>query len=788
MVEFPNQQCSRDEKETATFYKPTYDYLINKAINLNSKDKEKIKVWLEAANGHISNASINYLISPILDEETKKPIGKLPGEIRDIDLITTVRERNIGEYIGLPYNVTVNVLNADSVLRRDLAVREEVNKLMQQSLINLLNEHFQKISNQEIPEDSEPPNIEKFAKEFIEKWVDDRAIQGKHILELINTINDFDTKRLQSFFYWWCCEEFYTYREILNNEVYTHVLSPLEGFPIYNDEQFVEDFTGFVIKKEITLTKVKALYWNKLTEEEKRYLESLVRDSNGRYVAKGLWLASRVISNNQVSDIDYSLNKEMNFDVTDSSESLTEYTIIWRTQVPIKVRTFVDPLGIEQEEVVGNDYELDPLFDTDIRTEWIEEVYIGKRFGHETSGIYLKPEPCDVQRYDKHTMSPKLPVGGKKGILRNIIQNPIPNRLIPYVIIDRLLCLQQERTIAKYQGYIQVIPQSMLNPDNTGTTNEKLFYIKADNTLIYDDTIVDFNTVAQGFRVIGMPAVENYLKVLIELRDKYKSEALEISNMNSYRLGDVMASTGKGVMQESIYRASLGNVLMITMFNAALERDHIADLEFSKIAYQDDIRSGYFNKKDGKHIYVNANIQEHRESDYGVVVENAKINEEKIKMFRDIAFNASQNGDTDSAIAAVDLDSVPELRQALKEISKANKQFEQAMEDQKNNVQKYVSDQQTAVQESINETTRYVADKNAEATIRAAEIRATDSNVEPDLNINDTNDNAIRQQELNFKRDDSNTKNLLREKQISSTERLANKKLKQSQNKQNKQK
>ena len=41
MVEFPNQQCSRDEKETATFINLTYDYLINKAINLNSKDKEK---------------------------------------------------------------------------------------------------------------------------------------------------------------------------------------------------------------------------------------------------------------------------------------------------------------------------------------------------------------------------------------------------------------------------------------------------------------------------------------------------------------------------------------------------------------------------------------------------------------------------------------------------------------------------------------------------------------------------------------------------------------------------
>ena len=58
-------------------------------------------------------------------------------------------------------------------------------------------------------------------------------------LNRINDVNDFDTKRIQSFFYWWACEEFYTYREVINNEVYTSIISPLEGYPIYNGAQFV---------------------------------------------------------------------------------------------------------------------------------------------------------------------------------------------------------------------------------------------------------------------------------------------------------------------------------------------------------------------------------------------------------------------------------------------------------------------------------------------------------------------------------------------------------------------
>jgi len=784
MIEYPNQRVSRDAKLEDTFYKPTYDHLIGRALSLN--DKTNIETWLKAANGEISNTTIQYLISPIMDTETKATVGKLPGEIRDVNLINTIRERNIGEYIGIPYKFTVTVLNNDAALRRDLEVREEVNKLMQTALIKLLNDYYQGQADamQSGQTPPELPNIEKFAKDFIEKWIDSRAINGKNILELINSLNDFDTKRIQSFFYWWACEEFYTYREIINNEVYTYNISPLEGFPIYNDSQFVEDYTGFVIKKKTTLSQIKSLYWNKFSDVEKKHIESLVRKSDGKFVTTGTWLASRTWYPNQVPDFNTNAVKE--FDVTDSYEQITEYTIIWRTEVPIKIRKFTDPFGNKHEEIVPEDYMRTEL-DDDVIEHWIEEVYIGKRFGNETSGIYLKPEPCAVQRYDEHTMSPKLPVGGKKGLLRNIEQNPLPKRLIPYVIIDRMLLLQQERAMAKYQGYLQVIPKSMLNDDSMGTRNEKLFYIKADNTLFYDDSLVDFNTVAQGLRVINFPAMEEYLKTIIDLREKYKQEALEIANMNDNRLGDVAPSTGKGVMQESIYRASLGSVLMITMFNQALQKDHEADLEFSKIAYQDNIRGSYIDKSTGKSIYIDINLNEHRETSYGIFVENSKLDKEKIDYLKQIGFNASQNGDTDSAIAAAEFDSVPELRQALKEISKANKEFEARLEENRNATQKYISDQTAATQEGINETTKYVADVRADASIEVAHINAEAKGDidEGQVEYDDDSEKKLQFQrdQLAFKQRDANTKNLLQEKKLRSAENMKRESLKASTNK-----
>jgi hypothetical protein len=716
---------TRSAKEDRKWYVPLYDELISRALAQNNKTDAL--AWINAANGVVDNNTMKYMISPITNAENSNKIGDLPGEVRDTGIINLVRERNLGEYIGLGYDFTVVVHNSDSVFKRDIKIAEEVASIMEQEVINLVNEEFAK--RKEAGENGfetgvpskEMPDIEQFVKNSVEDWIDDRAIQGFNTLQLINSANDFENKRLQAFFYWWACEEFYTYRDVINNEVYTEVVSPLEGFPITNGAQFIEDEDGFVIKKITSMTELKSRIYETLDAEEKKYLDAYRRSSEtGHYTVLGTIIGERWMSlygNNPYP----AANPHT---VATSDEQVTEYTILFRTQVPYKIRTYINSFGEEHNDIVDQGY-VKSEFDITVETVWVEEVWVGKRYGDKGTGIYSKPTPIATQRYDRHKMRPKLPVGGKKGILTGIKQNPIPNRLIEYTIIDRILNLQIERTLAKYKNNLLIMPQSLLNDDDTGSKNEKMFYMKADDMLVYDDSTIDINTVTQGVLVKDFPGLAEYLRILIDIREMYKKEALELANMNSYRLGDVMASTGKGVMQESIARAAVGNVLQITMFNAALERDHMADLEFSKVAYAEGKEGTYVDNQTGRVIPVSIDPIKHIETDYGIFVRNAKVDEEVISQYRQFAAAAAPAGEFELAVAALESKNVPAIRKAMKQILKANKDFQTQLETSKNNAIIQAEQIKSDIVDKQIERDVTIANIKADASITAAAISSS---------------------------------------------------------------
>lgn len=783
----PNQRTTRDAKLEKKFYQATYDNIINRALSLNPKTN--VTAWLNAANGIVSNDTIQYLISPLVDENTKKPVGILPGSLRETDLINTVRERNLGEYLGLPYKYEVSVHNEDVILFRNAKIKQEVDIIIQQAIINDLNALSEQRSAQSeqngqpqeqplnLGESKEIPNIKEHIEKVIRDYFDDRAVEGQHILELVNDINQFDTKRLQAFYYWWATEEFYTYREIINNEVKTEIISPLNGFPIINSQQFITDSEAFVKTGKITLSEIKARYWDEMDKAEQDYITSISKNKDGYFSTPATFLRLRSLLSEERSF--YYQNQGREFSIANADELVDEYLVLWRTEVPITIKTFTDPLGNEMDEIVDDGYK--PIDESEIvRQEWIEESWIGRRFGNATSGVYLKPKPCSVQRYDKQTNRCKLPAGGKKGILIDILQNPIPKRLITYELIDRMLGLQIERTLAKYQSHITVIPQSMMNNDTTGSTQEKMFYIKADNTLIYDDTQVELNTVISGFRVVNMSAVSDHLQVLLDLKKHYREEGLQMANMNSYRLGDVMPSTQKGVMQESIYRAAVGNVLSITMFNAALEQDHQADLEFARIAYIDGKKTSFYSNKERKVIYLDIDPLKLVDSDYGVFVHNAKLDTSKIEAYRNYAFSAAQNGEFELAAAAIEADTLPEMRKAISEIVEANKKFKVQMEQQQIDTQKYVADVAAQTTDTTNQKDIMIAKDDNDTKILVAQIQAENSTQQVSTvpsdntnNLNTTIQNFYKTRELDVKLLMHNDKMNIENKKIASAEKIA---------------
>lgn len=756
---FPDQHVPISEKLKPEWYRPTADYLIAKG--LYQKQLDRTKMWLDAANGIIDSNTIKYAISPLVSESGET--FEYPGEIRETDLINTVREKNMGEYIELPYRFQVTVSNADAVEKRDMEVTQELLNLAQTTFVTMMQELQQKEQQAQLdaqqgktnsqPQSTPLPDFQKFANDFANKWLDERAIQGQHILELINNANNFDVKRIQSFYYWWATEEFYTYREIINNEVYTYSLHPLEVFTLRNSELFVEDYDGAIIRKRITWEECTSKYRNKIPKEQLPYFNDLIsRSSNGGAIRTNpMLLSSQWMSSADKAQYKNRIDSQVDVLLTDNSRTLNEYTYIWRTERPVKYVTRDVPMFGISQEIVEDDYKLgtDPN-DTEINEEWIEEVWIGKRIGESSIGLYLEPEPCVVQRYDKHRNRPKLPIGGKQGILHGIAQNPVPARMIPYNIIDRLITLNIERAIAKYRDAITIIPQSLLNSDVTGTYKEKMFYMKADGLLIYNDKSIDLQTVSQGFRIINNNGLETYFKSLLQLRDVYRGECLEIANMNPERMGDVDPGAGKANTEQNIYRAKLGSLLSITMFNQALERDHNADLEFSKVAYAGGKIGSYFDKATGQNIIVNIDSDKHLDSDYGVFVRNTKLDDDKIRAYKQYAFSAAQNGEFELAGAAIDADTLPELRQALKQINEARRQLEQDMVNQKNEATKYAADVQKQIADERNLLEEKKMETSSETAIRVAEINNAIDPAASDIDKNQLSDAAERLTKLSM--------------------------------------
>lgn len=678
---YPNQRVSSEEKQTPNWYKPTVDYLIKKAES--QRDIASVIEALNAANGIASKSAFDYVIKPFQGGNSTEREITSPISIRDVDFITPIVERFMGEYLELPYKYMVTNNSDDAIIMRDAACAEAIANLVESHVIKYMEEMQKAVeSGQEPPETIQNIDLEAYAENFKKNWIDQRAIKGQRTLDHAYKYNNFDYQRLQAYYYWLTTNEVYTYRYIENGELIREVISPLEAYPISNGSPFVEDYDGFVIKRRITFQQLLEQYLrdDMLTLEDIDYLESL----KGRYTSSQPLRVPTTILRSR-----YGFGDKDSIPVADALEfadvngELDMAICIFRSETKVNILRYTTGLGQVAEMPVESNYKLNPeAGDIDLSSTYISEVLVSYRFGDENTGIYTKPVPDPIQRYDSVTRSPKLPVGGKDGILNGIRKSPIGMRLIPFSIIDRILLNQIELTMAKYKGAILLMPQSLIKTDDTGTTKQKYFYMRSDGTLIYDDADVDFNTIAQGVRFVTDEVLGKYLETLIRLRDSNRADAYEVASMNQDRNAQADTRGNVSNVQQNIYRAKLGTSLLIQIFNHAFERDHISDLEYGKYAYVNGLADSYFDKDENKNVPYTFNTLDILDEKLGVYVSNSKVDEGKLQFLADsLSHAASQNQDFETAIEAATVDSIPLLKQRVKEIAEQKRTFEAEMAD-----------------------------------------------------------------------------------------------------------
>lgn len=664
--DYVNQRVPVSKKLNSDWYIPNMKYWV--AYAKNNKSQQETINNINAANGIVDADTYKYVLDPLSAQGVEnKP---LPVVIRDVDFITPIREKNIGEFIQLPDNYTVKVNDPDIVIKLRESINSEVSTILQQMFINDMN----KVAETGVPskEMQDPAEMIKSIKRSV---FDKRAINASKLIGYLNDKNDLNNKRTNLFIDWWSTEEFYIRLYSKNGEVVYDRINPINAFPIINDNQYVHEYDGFLIENTITIHKIKEFYDDELSAKDKKYLDQQILLIEGGKGTINSTIIMDIYGRKLLDSNSKSIGANVELDIPGTT--MYERILYFKTLVPSYIVYRFNELGEVTAELVDSDYELDDtLGDFEIKKEWIYETWEQICLGNlDATGIYLPPKPVQAQIYDDYGQV-HIPIYGKYGIASNIAINPIPKRIIPNLALYRIITLHIERQLAKFKGEVEIIPKSMLVGEGKDTdAKAAMWHRLADNTLIVDDTNIS-PAVMQSYRIVGNSALGNYIAQLIQLKENIKAEAWDMANMNDGRYGNAPASSTVTNNKDNIYRAKLGSVLMISIFNNTLMKLYEGMVELAKVVYPKGVANSYFDKS-GNVIHFNIDGGELTGDKYGVFATNSIKEDEKLQQFKDLGFAASQNGEFELAIKTINADTTSEIGNYISEFTKLNKEFQE---------------------------------------------------------------------------------------------------------------
>lgn len=681
--DIPEQRVSLNKKLTnSKWYEATIDYWINVAEKTATPYQNVANEAIDIANGDIDVNEYKHIMSPLAKSDNPEVRNlKLTTPMRSTDFISAIRDKSIGEYIELPFPVTVISNSEKAILRKKNFVKRKLMAYAIERFMTKVNEIKQQVKQQgqEVNQDM-LPDAEKYVNDVVEEFLNNKADVDAKILKLIRNEVDFETKRSEAYVNWWMTEQFYTMCGIEGNNVTYDIIPVTEGYPVCQHGEMVEDGDAFLYKYRLSYNQMVDEYREQLSNSDIMLLNHVntANGKNGAVASFGLTYGDFI---NAFPDRRHKVTEQS------YKNSLTEWTndtvlihkLFFKSETKVKIVTYIDLDGSHKDIVLPADYTLNTdIGDITFRYDWINVVFEATRIGDTTTGIYIPPRILPVQLNNRNNPSRcKLPVGGRVGIVKGLKLKPVPLRLKTYQILDNILVNRIEAEIAKYQSFIEAIPKSALAAMDNSIA--KAFYsIKNNSLMIYDDEKLKPQELVNGVRFIVNDSLYNYIKVLMELRDKNKEDAYDSSSVNNDSLGNIDTKSVKGNVEYNIARARLGMVLGVQLFNTALSRDLTKLLEYSKIAWERG-KAGPIENKDGKLENFTVNVDEHLESEYGIFVKNSKSSQDKINHYLQLAQAGAQNDMMELAIESVDFDNMPGAKQTLLDAIKAKRDFDREM-------------------------------------------------------------------------------------------------------------
>lgn len=678
---FPVQRVSYAEKQKASWYANSIDYVISAGVACNDRTDTDLK--LSILRGDIPNDFYKKTLNPY--NASKEKYTRFPATMRNFDIMSDIIRRYVSEYYKGIHEFTVGANNPEVVLAKNVKLKQEVSRLCEEAFMAEFQKNMKQLTeeaeaNGQPVESVDPqqavPDMEEFIKNFNEKYIDDESKQGQDVLDYIRSVTKDTMLYLSAFFNFCALGECYTYSDIRGEQVIKESIPVNEAYPIPNANFLVEDHDMFARKMMMSYQQIIDTFDDVLDDKDRKYLEYFY--SFGHNTTNSPQLLTYNGYFERFPDVCEKFTKEERelfrkepIKISDLNTNLYEvWHVVWRGEAKRGILTRINQVGFEEQIVVEEDYVFNPEAG-DINIEWKYEpqVYEGYRIGGRNYGIYpIKARPIAYQR------NGKLPYNGLMEVLPMMGKFSIVKLITPFQIMRNIFIYHREMVIAKNKMLVLLLPQSLIQSD----TEDKIYKMAADGVLIVDD---EEDAVGQKMANIRMLNAQmgDYITQLTNLIEAIKMEAREIVDMNMQRYGDIAQSAGAATTQEAVARSSMGSVIIFQIFDEMRRADYDRDIDFGKLAYIDGLQTTFIDDQRRRRT-LSLDVNSFINSDYSTTVRNEQKELDKLKQLKDWAFSAAQNGDLEAAISAITGDNVAAIKSNIEKYMEIKRQHEEAMQ------------------------------------------------------------------------------------------------------------
>jgi len=679
-VRFPKQKVPYSEKKKAEWYANCIDYIIDVGMAMNNRSEDETKI--DILHGNIPYEFYKKTLNPY--NSAQERYTRFPAEMRNLDIMNDIVRRYVSEYYKGNHEFTVSAENPEVILNKEQKLKEAVLQLAQQAFQQAFEQQYQQMVQQAQQQGQDPsqinpqdamPDPEKFIKNFENNFVDDQTKQGQEVLSFIRSMTDDVYIYLSAFYDYVTIGECFTYTDVRGSKIVKEHVPVLEAYPISNGKFFVEDHDMFARKMLMSYQQILDNFDDFLTKEDRQFLDTYYAHKSGAETKaltyKGYFEYCADYCSKFTKEERDLFQKEP-IRVSDDNGDLYEvWHVTWKGFAKQGILTYIDlNTGMQSQRIVDESYRFNAeAGDIDIQYEYIQQVYEGYRIGARTTAVYpMKARPVAFNRQGK------LPYNGLLEVLPTMGRFSIIKIITPYQILRNIISFHREMTIAKNKQVILMYPKSLLAYNE----EDAIYRMAANGTLPIDDEDDASGVKMQQVRMLNAN-MGDYIAQLTNLMESLKIEAREMVDMNSQRYGDIANSAAVGVTKEAISRSSMGMVVLVTMFDEMRRRDYQRDIDYAKLAYIDGLDTGYYNEV-GEHAYLSLDVESFINSQLGVSVKNDAKQLEKLESVRQLAFNASQNGDFEMAVAAITGDNISQIKAKIEEFSAIKRQHEEQMQ------------------------------------------------------------------------------------------------------------